>query len=835
MFYFGGDKKDWVELEQSSVSSVLGAQIIFDQYGNFSWHLNGLRFRNLILHLKSQVLKTYVPQSDLDLITQSLKPRFRTLDKELLDGLKSITSSSFKKLLSLSRNVKKARLSHIEDNDFASLFFDYYQVIVNEVFLVNFKPLELGALRALEELVIERGNDPIQARRDISTLTTMDKLSFSTREEIDLCQIVSMTLEPAKIKRALLRTKNRPRLLQRNYPDLFELFESHHNKYRFLIGGFSELGWDIDDFIRRYIDLLDLGPEWTTERAEMLSTHTRTIGQKKRKIYSRLKDDGSLKKVSKIISNLAALDESNRTAYSQALEIRELLNNEIVERVGINTLDLRFYTLDEILNLIRDRERIDHREITRRTRGLVFNSGIHVHTGSDAMRFLDKYILVKPRKHVLSGNCAHPGHCEGKVRIVQSLEDVTKVDNGDIVVTPSSGTEFIEAVRKAAGVIIESGGMLSPVTQMCRETDTPCLINVQSALISLSDGDMVIMDVENQKVTFASTSDEPAIPFDTRSVKVIEFKDDEKMVVRLEDVAMEDLHIFGEKATNLALLLREGFQIPPGFALGRSAMYKYLAEKGCKIVDGVYNSETLEKARRILIEETATNFLRNLPLDATVIFDEEGCVVRASTLPGEVDYSKKRQGLTSTLAIRTLEGLWKGIRKCWLSFIEQPVTIQDDAGKEQTFMGGGVIIQQFKPGDRSGIIKSTDLDHPGSNVMTLEACLGAGHSLYTGKARPDRYRISRKTERIINRIIPLKTRFEMVQPKTGKLILIPVPEDIIEAEVLSRQQIRILVHSVLKTEKLLEKPVGLEWTIKVGEIFFLNVMELDKAATKKSL
>lgn len=829
MFYFGIDKKDWVELEQCSVSSVLGAQIIFDQYGNFSWHLNGLRFRNLILYLKGQTLKTFVPQSDLNFITQSLKPRFLSLDKDLMEGVKSITSSSFKKLSSLSRLIRRTKLSQLEDERFASLFLDYYQVIVNEVFLVNFKPLEIGALEALTELVSEKNKNSVQALHDVAVLTTMDKSSFSSREEIELCQIVTMTLEPAKIRRALVRTKNRARLLQRNYPDLFELFEEHYNKYRFLIGGFSELGWEIDDFIRRYMDLLDLGPDWAADRAEMLSSHTRTIGLKKRKTLSRLKDDGHLRKVSKIINDLAALDENNRTSYSQALEIRELLNNEIIERIGINPMDLRYYTLDEIINLIKDRVRVDHNEITRRTRGLIFNSGIHSHSGSDATRFLDKHIPIKPRKHILTGKCAHPGIHEGKVKIVQTLEDVTKVENGDIVVTPSSGTEFVEAVRKAGGVIIESGGMLSPVTQMCRETNTPCIIQVESALISLSDNDIVVMDVDNQKITFATSPEKHHVRLDSSSVKVYDVDQEEKMVVRLEEVTPNDTHIFGLKSANLALLLREGFQIPPGFALGRSVMYNYLDSKGCKIKNGVYDSNTVEKARKIIIEETATDFLHSLPLDATVIFDEEGCAVRTSRLSRSIlNTVELRKTFTSTLAIRTLEGLWKGIRKCWLSFIEQPATLMRDSLDSQTAMGGGVLIQQFKPGDRSGIIKSTDLEHPGSNVMTLEACLGAGHSLYTGKSRPDRYRISRKNERIINRIIPLKTRFEMVQPKTGKLIMIPVPEDIIEAEVLSRQQIRILVHAVLKTEKLLEMPVGLEWTIKAGEIFFLNVIDLEK-------
>lgn len=827
MFHFGTDKKDWVQIEQCSIASLLGAQIFFDQYNNFSWHLNGLRFRNLILLYKNQTLRTFVPQSDMDFITQSLRNRFINLNKDLTDGIKSVTSTKYKNLNVFSRHIRRTRLSTLEDEQIASLFLDYYQVSLNEIFLVNFKPLEIAAMKVLGEIVQDRNSDAAQSQRDITTLSTMDKSSLSSKEEIDICTIVTMTLEPAKIRRALSRTNNQRRLLERNYPDLFELFEEHYKKYRYLIGGYSELNWTIHDFIRRYHDLLELGPEWAEERIEQLSAHTRKVSLKKRRTLSRLKDTGVIRKLSKIISDLAMLDENNRVTYAQALDVRELLIEEIVERNNVSRDDLRFYNLGDILTLIRDRERLDDREIARRHRGVVFNSGVYLLSGADADRFLDKKIPVRPRKHILTGICAYPGLYEGPVRLIRSLDDAQKVNYGDVVVTPSSGTEFAEAVRKAGAVVIASGAILSPTVRMCRETETPCLINAQGAFETLKNNDQVILDVEGQSVCFAKEPEKQEPALELCEIKVFDYDHEEISVARLEEIDPDAAHIFGTKGTTMGMLLREGFLIPPGFILGRAAMYQYLSQKGCEISNGVYNQETVERARKILMDDLDTDYLRSLPLDATVIFDEDGCTVRGSWLPGDITSKKVDYPSTTTLAVRTLEALWKSIRKCWLSFLEKPLTLKQ-AGDETQAVGGGVIIQQYKPGDRSGIIRSLDMEHTGSNVITLETCLGTGHSLHTGKARPDRYRISRKTERIINRIIPLKTRFEMVQPKTGKLILIPVPEDIVEAEVLSRQQIKILVHTALKIEKLMEQSVSVEWTIKGGEIYIINAYKISR-------
>lgn len=828
MFYLGKKTNKWIQIEQRSMSSLIGAQIFFDQYSNFSWYLNGLRFRNLLTYYKNGILQTYVPENDFEFIVNTIKPRFLALEKELVDGINSVCSITYSKLNTLHRNLSKTDLSTMEDRQLANLFLDYYQITLNEVFLVNFKPLEISAMGALHDLVMEKSEDATQGQRDIAALAAMDKSSLSAKEESDLCQIVTLTLDPAKIKRALSRTKDAPRLLERNYPDLYELLEEHHNKYEFLIGCFSEFSWSIDDIIRRYSEILELGQEWADERLNLISNHSRVIGGQKRKIFKRLKDNGRIKKISKLISNLAIMGENNRFAYKQALDIRRKIYLEITERVQLSPKELKYYTAQEILDLINQRQKLNEKEKTRRERGVVFSSSVEFYSGADATRFLDKKLPIIQKRNVLTGHCVSPGLYEGPVRIIQNLEDAEHIIPGDIIVAVSAGYEFIEAYRKASAVIIESHGYLSPAAIICRELGIPCLIGVNSALASLNQDDVVIVDAEGQTVCFAPDKKGKQPRIDSCSIKVFDYVEDEPLVLSLEEVDPGLSNIFGVKATTQALLKKEGFTLPAGFALGRSAMYRFLESKRCKIVNNAYQPEMVEKARNALINSNSTDFLRSLPLNATIIFDEDGCAVRASRLPGDIISSSGPTTSSSTMAIRTLEGLWKAIRKCWLGFLDQPVAMIDQSNPHfsQPTVGGGVLIQQYKPGDRSGIILSQDTEHPGSNLMILEACLGTGHSLRTGRARPDRYRISRKTERIISRVIPLKTRFEMVQPKTGKLILIPVPDDIVEAEVLQRSQVKTLVSATLTIEKHLEIPVRIEWTIKGGDIYILNAEPL---------
>ena len=824
MFQMGPDNKKWVQIEQRTMSSLLGAQIFFDQYSNFSWYLNGLRFRNLITNYQNQTLRTYVPAADFEFIANSLKPRFAALDKELVNGLAEISSTKYQRLNGLLRQIRRIKLSEMEDIDLANLFLDYYQVTVNELFLVNFKPLEIGAMEGLTEAVANLVKDRSEAQNVVSILSTMEKPSLSSREEIDLLAIVRKTEDQAKMKRSLSRSKDPIRLLQRNYKEIYDMFESHTNRYRYVLGGYSEIEYTVDDFINRYIGLLEMGPEWIEEQYKYLTGHTRKTSTKKRKILNKIKDKGAVKTLSKMISNLAMLGENNRVAYGHALEIRELLTTEICERVGLADDEIRFYTLSEILDLVRYRERLDEAELVRRTRGVVFSSSLQMYTSIEAKRFLENKVDHKAKRHVLKGRCASPGKYEGMVRVLNSPEDQEKVRQGDVVVTASTGYEFGESFRKAGAVIVESSGLLGPAAIICREIGIPCLIEAEGATVSLRDGDMVVVDALTEEARLASKIPTPRPAGDFKAVRIFDWDDKEPVVLPLQELTLDLAPIFGRKAVALAAMAKEDHLVPAGFAIGRSALYRFLESKGCKPNNGAYDPATVQKAREILMDSKTVDFLRSLPLDATIIFDEDGCAVRCSDLPGD---NLEHPDCPSTMAIRTLEGLWKGIRKCWLSYIDDVLDALESAdASNPPKMGGGVIIQQYKPGDRSGRIASQDFSHPSANILILEACLGSGHSLRSGKARPDLYRVSRKTERIINRVIPLKTRFEMVQPKTGKLILVPVPEDIVEAEVLTRLQIKTLVSSSLRTEKLLGYAVRIDWTIKGGDIYYLNVREI---------
>jgi phosphohistidine swiveling domain-containing protein len=95
--------------------------------------------------------------------------------------------------------------------------------------------------------------------------------------------------------------------------------------------------------------------------------------------------------------------------------------------------------------------------------------------------------------HVLTGTPTSRGYCSGPVRVVTGLGDFQKVQAGDILVIPYSDVGWTPLFARAAGVIAESGGMLSHSSIVAREYGIPAIVSVTNATL-LPDGIHVSMD-----------------------------------------------------------------------------------------------------------------------------------------------------------------------------------------------------------------------------------------------------------------------------------------------------------------------------------------------------
>ena len=109
---------------------------------------------------------------------------------------------------------------------------------------------------------------------------------------------------------------------------------------------------------------------------------------------------------------------------------------------------------------------------------------------------------------LVDGLGASPGIVSGTVRIVHKLDHLDQVQDGDIIVTEMTMPDMVPAMKRAAGIVTDEGGMTSHAAIISRELGVPAVVGTGNGTRVLNDGQGVTID--GDKGTIRSGVDEDA-------------------------------------------------------------------------------------------------------------------------------------------------------------------------------------------------------------------------------------------------------------------------------------------------------------------------------------
>ncbi|EMA55666.1 MULTISPECIES: pyruvate, water dikinase [Halococcus] len=107
---------------------------------------------------------------------------------------------------------------------------------------------------------------------------------------------------------------------------------------------------------------------------------------------------------------------------------------------------------------------------------------------------------------LLTGLGASPGVASGSVRIVGTLDQLDKVEEGDIIVTEMTTPDMVPAMKRAGGIVTDEGGMTSHAAIVSRELGVPAVVGSQSATGTLEDGQLVTIDGDKGSIREGRTA-----------------------------------------------------------------------------------------------------------------------------------------------------------------------------------------------------------------------------------------------------------------------------------------------------------------------------------------
>ncbi|KPN30320.1 phosphoenolpyruvate synthase [Halolamina pelagica] len=111
---------------------------------------------------------------------------------------------------------------------------------------------------------------------------------------------------------------------------------------------------------------------------------------------------------------------------------------------------------------------------------------------------------------ILRGLGASPGVVSGEVRVVTQLDQLDKVGDGDVLVTEMTMPDMVPAMKRAAGIVTDEGGMTSHAAIVSRELGVPAVVGTGSGSRELVDDQVVTIDGDRGTVIEGRT--EPAEP-----------------------------------------------------------------------------------------------------------------------------------------------------------------------------------------------------------------------------------------------------------------------------------------------------------------------------------
>lgn len=148
-------------------------------------------------------------------------------------------------------------------------------------------------------------------------------------------------------------------------------------------------------------------------------------------------------------------------------------------------------------------------ELIKRDKGYFFGND-RLFIGEDRSSiekiFKIKFKIKKFDSAILQGSIAQKGIARGFVRRVMGHKQIGEFKDGEILVSSMTIPDFFPAMKKAAAIVTNEGGVLCHAAILARELQKPCITGTKFATHILRDGDYVEVDANNGIVKFIKSS-----------------------------------------------------------------------------------------------------------------------------------------------------------------------------------------------------------------------------------------------------------------------------------------------------------------------------------------
>lgn len=106
-------------------------------------------------------------------------------------------------------------------------------------------------------------------------------------------------------------------------------------------------------------------------------------------------------------------------------------------------------------------------------------------------------VFKKNTSGLIKGTTAYPGIVIGRARIIRRKDEINKIQQGEVLVSPMTTPDVFTAIKKACAIVTDEGGQLCHAAIISRELKIPCIVGTKTASETYINGDLIEVDANN--------------------------------------------------------------------------------------------------------------------------------------------------------------------------------------------------------------------------------------------------------------------------------------------------------------------------------------------------
>jgi len=411
-------------------------------------------------------------------------------------------------LMEFCDNISKINLSNLSNKKLNDIYLDYAKKLkiirawgwippLLDGFTIPF--LSDYLKEKFKSFLIKMGREK-KLENYYAILSSSENKSEVQTEEVDRLKLIS------KVDKNLYKifdhydTDAIINKLKEKNPSILKLIINHAKKFNWLTYGYNGPPMNKNDVIK--LIKISLKDNLTiNEQLDKIKSHYKILRKEKTKIIKDLNLSKDLKYLFEVSSFFMYLKDLRKGIYQKSYVSMDPVMEEIAKRIKLSNQEILYLNRDEIREALIQNK--DFKEIAlERTKycvALIQNGETKVYQNKEAREIIKKNTSsekIDTNITELKGTVAYPGKLQGVAKIIEVVEDIPKINLGEVMISPTTNPDLIIAMKKARAFVTDMGGITSHAAIVAREMKKPCVVGTKIATKIIKDGDLVEVDAE---------------------------------------------------------------------------------------------------------------------------------------------------------------------------------------------------------------------------------------------------------------------------------------------------------------------------------------------------